>query len=191
MKLDSLRDVFVECVRDLYSAETQLVKALPKMAKAASSAVLKQGFLEHLEQTKAQAERLESICEDLGVKAKGKTCQAMKGLIEEGSEVIGEDGAPAAKDAALIVAAQKVEHYEIAGYGSAVTFAKLLGETEAAELLAQTLEEEKATDEKLTQVAESGLNEEAADEGGEGDEAEPAPKPAKGKKPARAVASRR
>ena len=164
MKLNSLRDVFEDCLKDLYSAETQLVKALPKMAKAASSEELKQGFLEHLEQTKAQVQRLETICGDLGIKAKGKTCQAMKGLVEEGSEVIAEDGEPAAKDAALIVAAQKVEHYEIAGYGSAATFAKLLGETEAADLLVQTLDEEKATDEKLTQVAESGLNEEAADE---------------------------
>ena len=164
MKLDSLRDVFVDLVRDLYNAETQLLKALPKMAKAASSAELKAAFTAHLEETRGQVERLDRVCSDLGIKAKGKTCQAMKGLIEEGSEVIEADGDPAARDAALIAAAQKVEHYEIAGYGTARTFARLLEEHDAAGLLDETLREEAAADEKLTRVAESGINQEAADE---------------------------
>ena len=144
MKLNSLRDVLAECVRDLYSAETQLTKALPRMAKATKSPELKAAFTEHLEVTRGQAARLEQICEQMGIKAKGKTCAAMKGLIEEGAEVIGEDGTPAAKDAAMIVAAQKIEHYEISGYGSCRTFATILGEEEIAGLLSQTLEEEGA-----------------------------------------------
>ena len=174
MKLNSLRDVFVESVRDLYNAETQLVKALPKMAKAASSEELREAFEEHLEQTRGQVERLDQICERLGIKAKGKTCQAMKGLIEEAQEILAADGDPAARDAAIIGAAQKVEHYEIAGYGTARTFAELLGEEEAAGLLQQTLDEEEAADERLTEVAESGLNQEAADEGEEEGEEEEA-----------------
>jgi len=164
MKLNSLRDVFVESVRDLYNAETQLIKALPKMAKAASSEDLREAFEEHLEQTRGQLERLDQICEQLGIKAKGKTCQAMKGLIEEAQEILAADGDPAAKDAAIIGAAQKVEHYEIAGYGTVRTFAELLGEDEAARLLQETLDEEEAADERLTEVAESGLNQEASDE---------------------------
>ncbi len=164
MKLDSLRDVLNESVRDLYSAETQLVKALPKMAKAASDPALKAAFTGHLQETRTQVERLEQVCELLGVKAKGKTCHAMKGLIEEGAEIIGEKGEPAAKDAALIGAAQKVEHYEIAGYGTARTFASILGEDDVAALLQATLDEEGAADEKLTGIAESGLNQEAAGE---------------------------
>jgi ferritin-like metal-binding protein YciE len=162
MKLTSLRDVLNEAIRDLYNAETQLVKALPKMAKAASSDELRTAFTEHLEETKGHVERLEQVCELLEIKAKGKTCQAMKGLIEEGSEIIQEKGDLSAKDAALIGAAQKVEHYEIAGYGTVRTFARLLGENEVADLLEATLEEESAADQKLTEVAESGLNQEAA-----------------------------
>jgi len=161
--MTSLRDVFVDAVRDLYNAETQLTKALPKMAKAANSAGLKSAFEEHLEQTQGHVERLDRVCDLMGIKAKGKTCQAMKGLIEEGQEVIEADGEAAAKDAALINAAQKVEHYEIAGYGTARTFASVLGETEVAELLQETLQEEAAADELLTEIAESGLNEEAAE----------------------------
>jgi ferritin-like metal-binding protein YciE len=164
MKLDSLRDVLTDLVRDLYSAESQLVKALPKMAKAASSEGLRTAFEEHLGETRGQVERLDRVCEKLGIKGKGKTCQAMKGLVEEGAEVIEEGGEPSAVDAALIAAAQKVEHYEIAGYGSARTFARLLGEEAVAKLLEQTLEEESAADEKLTEVAESGVNQEAATE---------------------------
>jgi ferritin-like metal-binding protein YciE len=138
------------------------------MAKAASSDILRAAFTDHLEQTKTQIERLDRVCELLGIKGKGKTCHAMKGLIEEGQEVIDHDGDPAVKDAALIGAAQKVEHYEIAGYGTARTFAEVLGEDDVADLLQVTLQEESAADEKLTDIAEAGLNEEAAD--GDGDE---------------------
>ena len=163
--LTSLRDVLCDLVRDLYSAETQLLKALPKMAKAANDAELKTAIASHLEETREQASRLEKACELLGIKAKGKTCQAMKGLLEEGTEVMAEEGSPAAKDAAMIVSAQKVEHYEIAGYGAARVFATVLGETEVAALMAQTLEEEKAADAKLTGIAESTVNDEADQEG--------------------------
>ena len=176
MTIDSLRDVLVDLVRDLYNAESQLLKALPKMAKAASSEELRTAFQEHLEETRGQVERLDQVCEQLGVKGKGKTCHAMKGLVEEGAEVIAAAGDPAARDAALIAAAQKVEHYEIAGYGTARTFARLLGEDDVAELLEQTLEEESATDEKLTQIAQSGINQEAAEE----DTEEPPPAGRKG-----------
>jgi len=170
MKLNSLRDVFVDLIRDLYSAETQLVKALPKMAKASSAEELRDAFESHLEETQGHVERLERICEKLDIKAKGKTCQAMKGLVEEGSEMIEADGDDAARDAALIAAAQKVEHYEIAGYGTARTFAQLLGEDEAARLLEETLGEEGAADQKLTEIAESSINEDAtAEEDGSGD----------------------
>lgn len=164
MKLESLQDVFTDLIRDLYNAETQLVKALPKMAKAASSDELRNAFDSHLEETQVQVERLERICEGLGIRAKGKTCKAMKGLIEEGAEVIELEGEPAAKDAALIAAAQKVEHYEIAGYGTARTFAQLLGEDQAAKLLDETIQEEGAADKKLTEIAESGINADAAEE---------------------------
>ncbi|MBX9581194.1 MAG: ferritin-like domain-containing protein [Gemmataceae bacterium] len=179
MKLNSLRDVFVELVRDLYNAESQLVKALPKMARAASSPELKEAFAAHLEETKGQVERLDRVADALGVKPKGKTCQAMKGLVAEGAEVIEADGDPAARDAALIAAAQKVEHYEIAGYGTARTFARLLGERAAADLLEATLREEEAADEKLTAVAESGINQEAAE-----DEEDEPPAPARKARPA-------
>ena len=170
--LNSLRDVLNESVRDLYSAETQLIKALPKMAKAASHPELKAAFVTHLEETKEQVVRLEKVCELLGVKPKGKTCQAMKGLVEEGSEIISEKGEPAAKDAALIGAAQKVEHYEIAGYGTAVAFATVLGEEDVAALLRETLDEEKTTDQNLTALAEATVNDEADEENEEGDEEE-------------------
>lgn len=162
--LNSLRDVLNESIQDLYSAETQLLKALPRMAKAASEPQLKEAFTAHLEETRNQATRLEKACEHLGIKAKGKTCAAMKGLLEEGAEVMAEKGAAAAKDAAMIVAAQKVEHYEIAGYGAACTFAKILGEEEVAGLLSETLAEEKAADEKLSGIAESTVNDEANSE---------------------------
>ncbi|HEX4141724.1 MAG TPA: ferritin-like domain-containing protein [Candidatus Methylacidiphilales bacterium] len=154
-KITNLRDVFVEQLKDLYNAEQQLVKALPKMAKAATSADLAQGFEEHLEQTKGHVNRLEEIFKKLDQKPSGKKCKAMEGLIKEGAETIGEDATDAAKDALLIAAAQRVEHYEIAGYGTVKTYADLLGEDEAAELLAETLQEEKDTDEKLTEAAES------------------------------------
>lgn len=155
MKLSSLEDLFVEELKDLYSAETQLLKALPKMAKAATSKPLKAGFEKHLKETEGQVERLEQVCKALDVSPKGKKCKAMEGLIEEGAEVIEEDAEPEVKDAALIAAAQRVEHYEIAGYGCVRTYAELLGNKAAARLLQQTLDEEGATDKALTQLAES------------------------------------
>ena len=170
--LNSLRDVLNESIRDLYSAETQLIKAMPKMAKAASTPELKQAFVKHLEETKEQAVRLEKVCELLGVKPKGKVCKAMQGLVEEGAEVIAEKGEPHAIDAALIEAAQKVEHYEIAGYGTCIAFATVLGEDDVVAILRQTLEEEKTTDHNLTAIAENFVNDEADAEGEEDDEEE-------------------
>jgi len=153
MKLDSLRDVFLEELKDLYNAENQLTKALPKLAKAASSEELRTAFENHLQETESQIERLETIFQQLNANAKGKRCKAMMGLIEEGKEIIEKDGEDAVKDAALIAAAQKVEHYEMAGYGTVRTFAQLLGLEEAANLLQETLDEEAAADEKLTEIA--------------------------------------
>jgi ferritin-like metal-binding protein YciE len=164
MKLDSLETLFVEELRDLYSAENQLVKALPKMAKRASSEELKQAFEEHLELTREHVERLDEIFENLSKPAKGKTCKGMKGLIEEGSEVLEEHGEASVIDAALIAAAQKVEHYEIATYGTVRTWAEMLDQDDAVDLLQQTLDEESETDEKLTEIAESTINATAANE---------------------------
>jgi ferritin-like metal-binding protein YciE len=161
MKITSLRDVFVHELKDLYSAEKQLTKALPKMAKAAANKQLAAGFKEHLEQTVEHVNRLEQILSDLGESTRGEKCKAMEGLIEEGASVIEEDGLPEVKDALLISAAQRVEHYEIAGYGSARAFAEVLGETNAAKLLTQTLEEEAATDQKLTKLATTEVNQSA------------------------------
>jgi ferritin-like metal-binding protein YciE len=161
MKLDTLQKLYTDELRDLYNAENQLMKALPKMAKAASSEELKDAFEKHLEQTKGHVERLEQVFEELGEKPKGKTCRAMKGLIEEGSEILKEDGEDSVIDAGIIVAAQKVEHYEIAGYGSVRTFAHLLGQNKAAELLQTTLDEEAETNQLLNRLAESIVNREA------------------------------
>ncbi len=161
MKLDTLQKLYTDELRDLYNAENQLLKALPKMAKAASSEDLKEAFEKHLEQTKGHVERLEQVFEQLDEKPKGKTCRAMKGLIEEGSAILEQDGEESVRDAGIIVAAQKVEHYEIAGYGSARTFAHLLGQNKAAELLQTTLDEESETNEILNKLAESVVNPEA------------------------------
>ncbi len=161
MKLKTLRDLYIHELKDLYSAEKQLTKALPKMAKAASNEELKTSFEEHLEQTGQQIERLEQILEGLGESTKCDKCKGMEGLLEEGSKAMTEDAAEEVRDAAIIVAAQKVEHYEIAGYGSVRTFAEMLGEDEAARLLQQTLDEEIETDEKLTELAENSINTEA------------------------------
>ena len=161
MKLNTLQKLYTDELRDLYNAENQLLKALPKMAKAASSEELKEAFEKHLEQTKGHVERLEQVFEELGEKPKGKTCRAMKGLIEEGSEILEEDGEESVLDAGIIVAAQKVEHYEIAGYGSVRTFAHLLGKDKSAELLQTTLDEESVTNEILNKLAESVVNPEA------------------------------
>lgn len=152
-KLKSLHDLLVHSVKDLYSAETQLVKALPKMAKAATDPKLVEGFKAHLEETKEHVSRLEKVAELLDASPRGVSCKAMKGLVEEGEETIEEEAEPAIKDLALISAAQKVEHYEIAGYGSAVALAKSIGNTEAAALLQTTLDEEGTTDKKLTALA--------------------------------------
>jgi ferritin-like metal-binding protein YciE len=161
MKLESLRELLIDELKDLYSAENQLVKALPKMAKAAASPELKAAFEEHLEETKGQVDRLVTIFEQLEGSPKGKKCKAMEGLIEEGSEVIDAEGEDSVKDAALICAAQKVEHYEMAGYGCARTFATLLGLDEVADLLQETLDEEGNADKKLTEIAETTINVEA------------------------------
>jgi len=161
MKLDTLQKLYTDELRDLYNAENQLVKALPKMAKAASSEDLKDAFEKHLEQTKGHVKRLEQVFEALGEKQKGKTCRAMKGLIEEGSEILKEEGEESILDAGIIVAAQKVEHYEIASYGSVRTFAHLLGQNKAAELLQTTLDEESETNELLNRLAEGIVNPEA------------------------------
>ena len=154
MRNDNLKELYVEELRDLYSAENQLVKALPKMAKAASSDDLRQGFEEHLEQTKGHVQRLEKVFQALEETPKGKKCKGMEGLIAEGADVMEEDFEGNLMDAALIGAAQRVEHYEIAAYGTVRAFAKELGQTEQASLLTETLEEEKETDEKLTELAQ-------------------------------------
>ena len=153
MELASLRELFVEQLQDLYSAENQIVKALPKMIKAADSEQLKAGFQEHLRQTEEQVKRLEQIFNRLGEDAEGKKCKGMEGLLKEGEELMKEDAAPEVLDAGLISAAQHVEHYEIAGYGTVRTYAELLGEKEAVQLLQATLDEEKQTDVKLTKLA--------------------------------------
>ena len=150
MKMEDLKDLFIDELKDLYSAENQITKALPKMAKAATSPDLRKGFELHLEQTHGQIARLERIFEELGESPKGKKCHGMEGLLEEGKELMGEDAEPEVMDAGLISAAQRVEHYEIAGYGTVKTYAKLLGMAKAADLLEQTLNEEKETDTKLT-----------------------------------------
>src|SRR5688572_19016792 len=158
--IKSLRDLLVDELRDLHNAENQLIKALPKMAKAASHDELKEGFQDHLEQTREHVDRLDRCFKLLGTAARGKTCHAMKGLVEEGKEAIEEDAPDAIRDAKLIGAAQRVEHYEIAAYGTARAFAQTLGETKIADLLQETLDEEGETDKKLTALAET-INEEA------------------------------
>jgi ferritin-like metal-binding protein YciE len=185
MPNNGLKELYVDELKDLYNAENQLVKALPKLARAASSDELRQGFEEHLEQTKGHVERLEKIFEMLGESPKGKKCKGMEGLIEEGSEMIQEgEFEGSVLDAGLIGAAQRVEHYEIAGYGTARSFAETLGETDHVSLLNETLEEEKETDEKLTELAKQ-INDEATEAEGdevEMDDAAKQPKKADGKK---------
>ena len=163
MKLENLKDLYIHELKDLHSAEKQITKALPKMVKAASNEELADAFREHLEQTEEHVRRLEEILESHDETFRGAKCKGMEGLIKEGSEMIEEDGDDDVRDAGLISAAQRVEHYEIAGYGCARTYAELLGDNDGAELLQQTLEEEKATDRKLTEIAGS-INVEAEDE---------------------------
>ena len=171
MEMSNLQDLLVENLKDLYSAEQQLLKALPKVAKKVENEQLRQALTMHVKETEEHGRRLERILGKMGEKPGGKKCHGMEGLIEEAKELMEEDAEPDVLDAGLIVDCQKVEHYEIAGYGSAVTFAKLLGDEESARILAQTLDEEERTDKKLTQIAESSINIEAA-EGADEDEME-------------------
>ena len=161
MKIENMEDLFLEQVEDLYDAEKRLVKALPKMAEASTSQTLRQAFQSHLMETEGHVSRLENIFRTLGKGPKSHTCDAMKGLISEGEDMVSDIDESSLRDAGLIAAANRVEHYEIAAYGSARTFAETLGLREAATLLEQTLQEEKKADQKLTQLAESMVNEEA------------------------------
>jgi ferritin-like metal-binding protein YciE len=160
-KMATLEDLYTDILKDLYSAEKQLVKALPKMAKNAESPDLQKAFQEHLKQTEGHVERIERIFSELDGSPRGKKCVGMEGLIEEGNEIMQEDAEPNVLDAGLIAAAQKVEHYEIASYGTARAWAERLGYNSAARLLQQTLEEESMANEKLTKIAESHINMEA------------------------------
>jgi ferritin-like metal-binding protein YciE len=161
MKISSLRDLYVDVLKDAYSAENQIVKALPRIAKAVVSPELKNVLEQHLEETRNHVDRLEQIFDKLGVSPKGKRCKGMEGIIEEGAEFLEADGDDSALDAGFIAAAQKVEHYEMATYGCARTYAEMLGDTRAAELLQETLDEEMAADQKLTDVAERVINPDA------------------------------
>jgi ferritin-like metal-binding protein YciE len=158
----TLHDAFVDELRDTYDAEKQLTKALPKMAKAASSPDLRAAFQAHLEETRGQIARLEEVFASLDEKVRGKHCDGVAGIIEEGKSIMEEDFDETTRDACLIAAGQRAEHYEMAAYGTLVAWARAMGHTEAADLLQQTLDEEKATDEKLTALAEGGINQEAA-----------------------------
>jgi ferritin-like metal-binding protein YciE len=170
MEMNDLQDLLVENLKDLYSAETQLLKALPKVAKKVENEQLREALTMHVKETEEHSKRLERILTRMGEKPGGKKCVGMEGLIDEAKELMGEDAEPDVMDAGLIVDCQKVEHYEIAGYGSAVTFAKLLGDNESARLLAQTLDEEEAADKKLTAIAESSINVQAAQGAGDDEE---------------------
>jgi ferritin-like metal-binding protein YciE len=161
MKIESMEDLFLEQIEDLYDAEKRLVKALPKMAEASTSQSLRQAFQSHLLETEGHVTRLEKVFGMLGKDPKGQTCDAMKGLISEGEDIVSDIDKSSVRDAGVIAAGNRVEHYEIAAYGSARTFAQTLGLTQAAALLEQTLQEEKKADQKLTQLAESMINEEA------------------------------
>ncbi len=178
-EMGTLHDAFLDELRDAYDAEKQVTKALPKMAKAATSPGLRTAFQSHLEETRGQVARLEEVFAALGEKVRGKHCDGMAGIIEEGKSAMEEDFDDSTMDAALIASAQRVEHYEMAAYGTLVAWARAMGHTEAADLLEETLDEEKATDAKLTQLAEGGINQEAADaahpEDGDGDGDEEAP----------------
>src|SRR6187402_3423882 len=187
----TLHDAFIEELRDTYDAEKQLIKALPKLAKAAASTDLRAAFETHLEETRGHVERLEQVFESLDEKPRGKHCEGIAGIIEEGKSIMEEEFDDATMDACLIAAGQRAEHYEMAAYGTLVAWAKIMGHDEAAELLEQNLEEEKAADEKLSSLAEDGINQEAADSaheaGDEDDEEEKDEAPAKRAQP-RAVA---
>ncbi|HJR16497.1 MAG TPA: ferritin-like domain-containing protein [Gemmatimonadales bacterium] len=172
MSLDSLEKLFLDELRDMYNAEKQLTRALPRMAKAAESPDLQQAFTMHLKETEGQIQRLERVFKEVGQAVRGKKCKGMEGLIEEGKEKMEEEGEPEVMDAALIASAQKIEHYEIASYGCLRTYAELLGHSGAVELLQQNLEEEEATDKKLTALGEGGINQSAVTAGGGQEEEE-------------------
>jgi len=192
----TLHDAFIDELRDTYSAEKQVLKALPKMVKAASSPDLKAAFSNHLEETREQVVRLEEVFASLNEKVRAKHCDGMAGIIEEGKSMMEEDFDETAMDASLIAGAQRVEHYEMAAYGTLVAWARVMGHTQAADLLEQTLDEEKAADEKLTTLAEGGINQDAAsvahpdgdnedaDEDDDDEPAKPVMKAAAKKKPA-------
>ncbi len=171
MKLESLRDLFIDELKDIYDGENQIVKALPKMAKTATSPELQKAFQGHLEQTKEHVTRLEHVFAKIGESARRKPCDGMKGLLEEGKKLMEGDAEDAVMDAGLIAGAQRVEHYEMAAYGSLKTWATELGEKDAAKLLEQTLNEEKAADEKLSEIGESSVNAKAAQGAGMHDKA--------------------
>ena len=162
MEIESLQELLIEEMRDIYSAEVQLTKAMPKMVKKASNPQLKKAFETHLKETEGQIQRLQKIFDKLGKKPTGKKCAAMEGLVEEGKEMMGEDMDDETMDAALIAVAQKVEHYEIASYGTVRTWARHIGDEQTAKLLQQTLDEEGKTDKLLSQLAEKNINIEAA-----------------------------
>jgi ferritin-like metal-binding protein YciE len=193
----TLHDAFVDELRDTYDAEKQLIKALPKLAKAARSPELRAAFEAHLEETRGQVERLEEVFASLDEKARGKHCEGIAGIIEEGKAIMQEEFDDATMDACLIAAGQRAEHYEMAAYGTLVAWAKTMGHTDAAELLEKTLEEEKATDEKLTMLAEEGINQNAADAAHPSDseeeeeEEEPAPSRPRSRASASSQGSRR
>jgi ferritin-like metal-binding protein YciE len=170
MALESMQDLFLNELKDVYNAEKQILRALPRMAKAADAPALQQAFNKHLRETEGQVKRLERIFKSLGQAARGKKCKGMEGLIEEGKEILEEEGAPEVIDAALISAAQRVEHYEIAAYGCLRAYAQLLGYDEADRLLQQTLQEEEATDEALSALGEGGINQAAVAVGAEDEE---------------------
>jgi ferritin-like metal-binding protein YciE len=172
MALDTLQDLFLNEIKDIYHGEKQLLQALPRMAKAAESPDLQAAFTKHFVETKGHVQRLEQILQSLDERVVGKRCKGMEGLVEEGKDIMEEEGAEAVLDAALIAAAQKVEHYEIASYGCLITYAGLLGDRNAEKLLKQTLSEEEATDKALTALGQSGINQAAVAAGGGEEEEE-------------------
>ena len=191
----TLHDAFIDELRDTYDAEKQLTKALPKMAKAAKSPELRAALSAHLNETLGQIKRLEQVFESLDEKVRGKHCDGIEGIIEEGKSIMEEDFDDATMDACLIAAGQRAEHYEMAAYGTLVAWARGMGHDEAANLLQETLDEEKAADEKLTAIAESGINQDAADaahpEGDEEDEDDESPSPGRSTKAGAAAVAKR
>ena len=180
----TLHDAFIDELRDTYDAERQLTKALPKLAKAAASPELREAFQSHLEETRHQVERLEQVFQSLDEKVRGKHCDGIAGIIEEGKSIMQEDFDDSTMDACLIAAGQRAEHYEMAAYGTLVAWARAMGHSEAADLLQETLDEEKAADEKLSAIAEGGINQSAADAAHGGEDEEPAAKAPAKKAPA-------